>query len=244
VAVSTDPELDRIEAALVAAARRIEAEQLVRRRWVGIAAVAVVALALMSATAVANGWLLRGTSALRAAPALGSPAADSHPSRDLIPGAAGLAHGLARSVSDPGVSHPRLLGVPIASLSRTLLSHLGPRRRTLRTVVTSTGGVCLEVSGFGPQCLLGFGDGQPIVWFDVRPSSSTTIIYGIARAGVEGVDAIDADGTAHTATLGNDAFYLELPDLPAYLRIHLSGGGTATEHLPQCPATTPACGNP
>jgi hypothetical protein len=244
VAVSADPELDRIEAVLVAAARRIEAERHARRRFAGIAAVVIAGLALMSATAVANGWLLRGTSALRAAPALGDPARDGHPSKSLIPGVAGLAHGLARSATDPSVSHPGRLGVPIASLSRTLLSHLGPHRRTLRTVVTSTGGACLQVSGFAPECLLAFGDGEPIVWFKMRPDPSTTIIYGIARAGVVGVDAIDADGSAHAATLGNDAFYLELSRLPAYLRIHLSGGATATEHIPQCPDTAPACANP
>ena len=242
--MSGDPELDRIEAVLVAAARRIEGEQLVRRRFAGIAAVVVVALALMSATAVANGWLLQGASALRAAPALGTPADNGRQPEDLIPGVAGLAHGLARSATDPSVPHPRKLGTPIAALSRTLLSHLGPRQRTLRTVVTTTGGACLQVSGFAPECLLAFGDGEPIVWFEEQPSPSTTIIYGIAREGVEGIDAIDADGSAHPAALADDAFYLELSQPPAYLRIHLSGGGTATEHVPQCPATTPACPNP
>jgi hypothetical protein len=242
--VSTDPELDRIEAALVAAARRIESERLVRRRSAGIAAVVVVLLALMTATAVANGWLLRGTTALRAAPSLASPTANAHPSRELINGAAGLTHGLARAAADPGAPHPRPLGVPIASQSRTLLSHLGPGRRTLRTVVTSTGGVCVQLSGLGVQCLTSFGDGQLVVWFIARPRPSTTIIYGIARAGVVGVDAIDADGRAQPAALGNDAFYLELSHLPAYLRLHLTGGATATEHLPQCPAATPSCATP
>jgi hypothetical protein len=242
--MSGDPELDRIEAALVAAAQRIEGEQLVRRRWAGIAAVVVIALALMSATAVANGWLLQGASALRVAPALGTPAGNGHQSADLIPGVAGLAHGLARSATDPSVLHPSKLGVPIASLSRTLLSRLGPRHRTLRTVVTTTGGACLQVTGFAPECLRAFGDGEPIVWFKAQPSPSTTIIYGIAREGVQGIDAVDADGSAHPAVLAHDAFYLELSHLPAYLRIHLGGGATTTVHVPQCPATTPACPNP
>ena len=127
------------------------------------------------------------------------------------------------------------LGSGDPSSARTLLSNLGRARRALRSVATSSGGVCLILSGFPPQCVPTLKSGSEIAWY-IAPSASPTIIFGIVRDDVESVEAVTADDRSITARLANNAFYLELSDGQATrLVVHLADGSSDDVPLPACP---------
>ena len=250
VAMSTDPELDphrgrarrRGAAHGTGAARR-------RRRSAGIAAVVVVARRAdvghaRSRTAGAP----RGVRPARGARA-GKPRRDSgRQSDDPIPGVAGLAHGLARSATDPGVPHPRKLG----------RAHRSPLADAPEPPRPDGSARCARWSTDDGR---GVPPGQrlrPRVPPRLRRRASQIVsVQGAAepvdddhlRDRPRGRGRHRRDRCRRAARtpplLVHDAFYLELSRLPAY-RPHSASAAAATaiEHIPQCPAATPACPNP
>ena len=221
-----------------------DAERSLRRRRAVTLVVALAILVVTATAAVANGWLLGQTTTLRAVPALG-PA----PSR------AGLAAGAAvpvtsevaktaakhRAPSSDSARAPEL-GSAAASTPHTLLTNLGPERRVLSSVATTSGGVCLVLTDFPVQCIPTFTAGQHVAWIVTPSGTGTTLIWGIARDDVESVEAVSDDDTSTPAELGNNGFYVEVEGgQPARLVVHLSDGSSDVVPLFPCPLTAPSC---
>jgi hypothetical protein len=142
----------------------------------------------------------------------------------------------------PTTSAVPSLGNVSGSLPRTLLTGLGPARRTLSSDATPSGSVCLTLTGFERNCVPSFLASQHLAWFVASPQPGKTLVWGIVRDDVVSVEAVSADGGTTTAQLGNDAFYLELSGgPPARLVARLLDGSTSTATVPTCPTTDPEC---
>lgn len=221
-----------------------DAERSLRRRRVVTLVVALAILVVTATAAVANGWLLGQTTTVRAVPALGPGASRA----TLAPGAPAPVIGeLAKTAAKhraaaPDATRPPELGSAAAGTTRTLLTNLGPQKRTLSSVATTTGGVCLLLTDFPVQCIPTFTVGQDVAWIVTPTSNGTTLIWGIARDDVESVEAVSDDDTSTPAELGNNGFYVEVESAqPARLVVHLSDGSTDEVPLFPCPVTTPSC---
>ena len=148
-----------------------DAERSLRRRRAVTLVVALAILVVTATAAVANGWILGQTTTLRAVPALGPGQSGAGPA----PGAAASAIGeLAKTAAkhrapSPDSARAPELGSAVAGTSRTLLTDLGPQERVLSSVATTTGGVCLLLTGFPVQCIPTFTTGQDVAWI-VTPS--------------------------------------------------------------------------
>jgi hypothetical protein len=228
----------------LARATLIDARRSLRRRRLVTYAVAFALLALTGSVAIANGWLFDETPTLRAVPSLGGGHGRGAfaPSNGIME-AAGLTQSEAqhRAVT-PGTDNSPPLGIAKGAESRTLLANLGAHRRVLSVVATTSGGVCIALTGFQVQCIPTFAAEQEISWFTSSPPSGPTIIWGIARDEVTGVEAVSGDGSTTAARFENGGFYVELTDgPPTRLIVRLSDGSSeAVTPLP-CPLTTPAC---
>jgi hypothetical protein len=123
-----------------------------------------------------------------------------------------------------------------------LLSGLGSRLRALSSEATPGGGVCIALTGFEKQCVPTLLVKQQIAWFTRSLDDGTTVIFGIAREQVTGVDALLNDGRTLPAQFGNGAFYIELNEgPPTHLLLHMSDGTSATKAISPCPPATPDC---
>jgi hypothetical protein len=212
-----------------------------RRRGVTASLACALLLAATATTAVANGWLFDNAPATRAATALVGISTNPDPSKSLVEGATDMSQRLNPRALPAIGPNPGDIGTPDASLSRVLLTNLGQDGRTLTSIPTSSGGVCFQLTGIAVQCVPRFAENQLLMWSITTPHADTVVIYGIARDQVSAVDAVNADGTTTRATLGNDAYFLELPSTPLRLLIHLHDGSVRSEALPQCSTATPAC---
>jgi hypothetical protein len=141
----------------------------------------------------------------------------------------------------PTVQAVPSLGSADGATPRTLLTGLGPEQRTLTAVTTTSGGVCLTLTGFSEQCVPTFRHGEKVTWVLAPSGTGTTLIWGIVRDEVLAVEAVSSDGQSSSAALANDAFYVELPGSPGHLVIQLAGGGSEDVPLIPCPPTTPDC---
>jgi hypothetical protein len=222
-----------------------DAKRSVRRRRFVTYAVAFALVALTATAAIANGWLFGSeTPVIRVAPALNG---------GLPPGPAAPAHSdsAARDVTKEEAQHraakPSAPGAPplgqaSASAPRTLLAGLGSDDRVLTSVTTTSGGVCLTLTGFGTQCIPTFASGQDVVWFFRSGPSDITAVWGIVRDVVTGVDVVSTTGSTTSTRTANGAFYAELRDeSPDHLILHLGNGSTESVSAPTCPLTTPDC---
>jgi hypothetical protein len=221
-----------------------DAQRSLRRRRAVTLAVALAILVVTATAAIANGWLFGETPTLRAVPALGSvPPRGAFAPGDAVAAAAGVAQSQAgHRAASAGSGSAAPLGSIQNGASRTLLANLGSERRALRSVTTSTGGVCLVLTGFAPECIPTFTGDQKLAWVLGSPSAGTTVVYGIARDAVAGVDAVTSDGRTIAARLANNAFYLEVSGgQPVQLIAHLGDGSSETLSLLPCPATDPSC---
>jgi hypothetical protein len=137
---------------------------------------------------------------------------------------------------------PALAGGSQAAGVQVLLSGLGARLRTLGSDAAPDGGVCLSLTGFETQCVPTLLVKQQIAWFTRSLDDGTTVIFGIARDDVTGIDAVLSDGRTQPAQLGNGGFYLELTgDPPTQLLLHLSDGTSVLKAVSPCPPATPDC---
>jgi hypothetical protein len=229
----------------LARATLIDARRSLRRRRLVTYSVALVLLALTGTVAVANGWLFGETPTLRAIPSLGSG-----PTPGVFAPGSGItgAHDVTQSEAQHRAAQLGTGGsAPLGSANgpasrRTLLTNLGPQRRVLSSVTTTSGGVCLALTGFAVQCVPTFAPGQQLAWFVWSPPTGATLIWGIVRDEVTSVEAISADGRTTLAKLANDAFYVELIDgPPARLVARSRDGKSTTETFSACPPTTPFC---
>ena len=221
-----------------------DAERSLRRRRVVTLVVALAVLVVTATAAVANGWLLGQTTTLRAVPALGAGASRA----GLAPGAAAPVIGeISRTAAKhraPGPDSARApeIGTAAVGTSHTLLTNLGPQKRVLSSVATTTGGVCLVLTDFPVQCIPTFAAGQHVAWIVTPTSTGTTLVWGIARDDVESIEAVSDDDTSTPGVLGNNGFYVEVDGAqPTRLVVHLSDGSSDVEPLFPCPPTTPSC---
>jgi hypothetical protein len=221
---------------LARATARDARRSLVRRRALTLSILLAVLL-VAAAASIANGWLFGETPTLQAVPALGGGQVRGA----FAPGDAVSAIDDIARVEDahraatPGAGGQAPLGRGDAHATGTLLTNLGSAGRTLRSVATSTAGVCLLLSGFHPQCVPTFAVDQQIAWF-LAPSPGLQIVFGLVRDGVESVEAVTADGRRITARLANNAFYVELGNGRATrLVAHLTDGSSDSVLLPACP---------
>ncbi|HEY3613917.1 MAG TPA: hypothetical protein VGK92_09440 [Gaiellales bacterium] len=229
----------------LARATQIDARRARRRRRVATYAIAFALLALTATAAVAAGWLFGGeTPVVRVVPSLGgSPLPVT-----IVPGGRDTsAQDVTRLVAQhraqqPGREGSPPLGQASAGTEQTLLDGLGPESRSLSSTATTSGGVCITLTGFGTQCVPTFVQGQDVVWFFRSTADRTTAVWGIVTDAVAGVDVVTASGSTMTAEIGNGGFYAELGDgSPARLVIHLRDGTSETVTPLPCPITTPDC---
>jgi hypothetical protein len=228
----------------LARATASDARRSARRRRAVTCSLLVALLALTATAAVANGWLFDETPTLRAVPSLGGGGAPGvFAPRDAVAAVAGF----AQSEAQHRAAHPTMgssppLGTALTSGSRTLLSDLGSEHRSLTSVPTTSGGVCLELTDFSVQCVPTFKNGQEISWFVGTPSRGPEALYGLARDEVTAVKAVFAGGRTVVARLENNAFYLELASgEPVSLVVGLSDGSSAVLAAVPCPLTNPTC---
>jgi hypothetical protein len=223
----------------------IDARRSLRRRRLTTYAVAFALFALTASAAVANGWLFGdATPVLRAVPSLSAastpgPAAptDAVTAVSKITQSEGAHRG---AISGTGLAPP--LGSANSADAKTLLTGLGRENRSLTVVTTTSGGVCVALTGVPAQCMATFGPDQEIAYFTSSPSRADNVIWGIVRDDVTAVQATGTDGSVHTAEFGNGAFYVDLGDSTATrLIVHRADGSSdAITPLP-CPLTTPDC---
>ena len=126
----------------------------------------------------------------------------------------------------PTTSAVPSLGNLNGSGPRTLLTGLGPARRTLSSDATPSGSVCLTLTGFERNCVPTFLASQHLTWFVASPQPGQTLVWGIVRDDVISVEAVSATVAPPRRQLANDAFYLELPGSPDHLVIRLSNGSS------------------
>ena len=229
----------------LARATHIDARRSVRRRSLTTCVVAFALFALTASAAVANGWLFGdATPVLRAVPSLGA----TWPRSPLASGGAVTAasditqsEGAHRSAS-PGSGPAPPLGSANGADARTLLTGLGPEDRSLTVVTTTSGGACVTLTGVAAQCIATFAADEEIAYFTASPSRTDTVAWGLLRDDVTAVEALDADGVAHAAVVGNGAFYADVGDSSVKrLIVHLADGTSDSVTPAPCPLTTPDC---
>jgi len=226
-------------------ATMLDARRSLRRRRLTTYALVFALLALTASAAVANGWLFGDeTPVLRVVPSLsGSPAPGLFAPPAAIAAAASMTHtqGIHRAAGS-GRATPAPLGAVNSGDSRTLLTGLGAADRSLSVVATTSGGICVALSGLAIQCVPTFAPDQEIAWFTSSPATGPTVVWGIVRDDVTGVDAIGSDGAATQAEVGNGAFYVEPADgPPERLTVYLNDGSSESVKPLPCPLTSPAC---
>ncbi|MDX6631477.1 MAG: hypothetical protein QOH00_3723 [Gaiellales bacterium] len=214
-----------------------------RRRTVAVS-LALAVLVVTATAAVANGWLFGQTPTLRAVPSLGDasvPAAFGSSEAASASDAVANAETRHRAAT-PGAGSVLPLGSALQATARTLLTDLGPQRRVLSSVATTSGGVCFVLTGFAPQCTPTFASGQQVDWIVSPSGGGTTLIWGITRDEVTAIEAISAGGEATTAELANNGFYVEVGGgQPVRLVVHLDDGSSDLVPLFPCPLTAPNC---
>jgi hypothetical protein len=229
----------------LARATFIDAKRSLRRRRLTTCAVAFALFALTASAAVANGWLFGdATPVLRAVPSLGA----ASPTGPVAPASAVTAaskitqsEGAHRSATS-GTGQAPPLGSANSADAKTLLTGLGPEKRSLTVVTTTSGGVCIALTGVPVQCFATFAPDQEIGTFTSSPSKADTVVWGIVRDDVTAVEAIGADGATYTAVIGHGGFYVDLGDsTPTRLIVHLADGTSDSVTPLPCPLTTPAC---
>jgi hypothetical protein len=228
----------------LARATQRDALRSLRRRRAATLLVVLAVLVVTATASVANGWLFGETPTLRAVPSLGSVRA---PSAFAAPGAVSAAAALAASQARHRAATPQMgnsppLGVAGESGSRTLLTNLGPEHRSLTAVATTSGGICIALTGFAAECVPTFKSDEEISWFVGTPSSGPLLVFGLVRDDVTAVEAEFADGSASPARLANNAFYLELAsDEPGSLVVRLRDGSSDVVADLPCPLTNLGC---
>jgi hypothetical protein len=229
----------------LARATFIDARRSYRRRRLATCAVAFALFALTASAAVANGWLFGGsTPVLHAVPSLSGPApAGAFAPSNAIAAAADMAQSVAAHRDPAGDSR---LAAPLGSAdradSRTLLTGLGAKNTSLSVVTTTSGGVCLVLTGFSVQCVATFTADQEIAWFSSSPSATDDVVWGIVRDDVIAVEAVATDGSVHGAKVANGGFYVDIGDSsPERLIVHLADGSSDNVTPLPCPLTTPDC---
>lgn len=228
----------------LARATQRDALRSAKRRRYAAAVVVLGLLALTGTTAIANGWLFGSEPALKAAPGLVGEGTDAVPD-DAVSAANAYSRAVAQQQAEHPDSHqPPPMGTVNPGASRTLLTSLGSEQRVLSSIPTSSGGVCLSLTGFPPQCPPTFPAGREIIFFIEPPRAGTTVIWGIARAEVTAVEAVAPDGESTDARLANNAFFLELSERPVRLVVHLRDGSSDAEAISACPLSTPYCATP
>jgi hypothetical protein len=228
----------------LARATQRDAQRSLRRRRAATLALVIAVLVVTATASVANGWLFGETPTLRAVPALGNvQGPDAFAAPNALSAAAAVAASQAKHrAANPGNASTPPLGTAADVSPRTLLADLGPEHRTLAAVGTTSGGVCLALSGFSIQCVPAFKDDQEISWFVGTPSSGALLLFGLVRDDVTAVEARFADGTSTQARLGHNAFYLELSgDDTGSLVVLLSDGSSEVVADLPCPLTRPDC---
>jgi hypothetical protein len=221
-----------------------DAQRSLRRRRAATLVVVIAVLVVTATASVANGWLFGETPTLRAVPALGRA---QGPDVFAAPGALSAAEAVVASqakhrAANPGNGSTPPLGAATDGRPRTLLADLGPEHRVLAAVGTTSGAVCLTLSGFSIQCVPAFKDDQEISWFVGTSSSGARLLFGLVRDDVIAVEGRFADGTSTQARLGNNAFYLEVPgDVTGSLVVLRSDGSSEVVADLPCPLTYPNC---
>lgn len=221
-----------------------DAHRSARRRRSATIAIAIAVLVITATAAVANGWLFDETPTLRAIPSLGGgQVQNAFAPRDAVSAVANYTQSeAAHRAAHPGMDGSAPLGFVNGGRTRTLLSDLGPEHRVLISVETTTGGICLVLSGFSPVCVATFKQGQQITWLAGTPSNGAAVLYGLARDDVTAVEADLGNGRTVLARLANNAFYVELPDGAATsLVIRLRDGSSEVVPALVCPLTNIDC---
>jgi hypothetical protein len=112
----------------------------------------------------------------------------------------------------------------------------------LTSVPTTTGGICLTLSGYGPECVPTFRAGDHVDWFVWPTPGEPTAVWGIVSDDVTSLDVVSTGGTTTRAELGNGGFYAELTDGSLdRLILYLDDGSSETVEPLPCPLTTPDC---
>jgi hypothetical protein len=228
----------------LARATHLDARKSRTRRRLATFTIAVALLALTAGAAVGSGWIFdEETPIVRVVPSLGIAAPGV-----VVPGRGeSLAQVMTRieaqhRLSQPAANGSAPLGQAGSGIPRTLLSGLGAHRRTLTSVVTSTGGACLTLSEVETECIAGFAPEQSAAWFTRTPVGGPLVVWGVVRSDVTAVDVVSTTGATVPAELGNGAFYAELADGPAdHLVLHHGDGTAETASTLPCPPATPDC---
>jgi hypothetical protein len=215
-----------------------------RRRLVTYV-VAFALLALTATAAIASGWLFGGERpVVRVVPSLGGASLPL----TVAPGKnVAMAQDLTRSearhrAGQTNASRSSPLGETDGAAAATLLANLGPHKRSLTAVPTTTGGVCLTLTDFGTECVPTFSAGDHIDWFVRATPGEKTVIWGIVSDDVTAVDAVSTSGATTVAQIGNGGFYAELTDgSPERLILRLSDGSFQSLNPLPCPLATPDC---
>lgn len=229
----------------LARATQRDAQRSTKRRRYATTALVLALLALTTATAIANGWLFGSEPALKAAPGLVQGGSDASPAAgEAIEAADELARSEAtHRAAQPGSPWPAM-GAVDPGATRTLLTDLGESHRELSAIGTTSGGVCVTLTGFDPQCPPDFPAGREILAFIVTSQSGATVIWGIAREEVTAVEVVAADGSITPTRFAHSAFFAELADggRPVRMVVHLRDGSTHSRAAaPACPLSTPNC---
>jgi hypothetical protein len=216
-----------------------------RRRRLVTYSVAFALLALTGTAAVANGWLFGDeTPVIRVIPSLARPSApgSATPENNESAAQSVTKHEAQHRADQPAGNGSAPLGQPIVATSRTLISGLGLQKRVLSSMATTTGGVCLTLTGFDPECFATFAPDQDAVWFFRSTPERAVVVWGVVRGNVTAVEVVSTGGTTTNAEIGNGGFYAELTDgSPDRLLLHLDDGSSETVEPLPCPLTTPDC---
>lgn len=157
----------------------------------------------------------------------------------VITGTAAIANGWLFSETTASQAVPSL---GEGAEAKVLLKGLGPERRSLSSVTTAGGAICITLTGFQMQCIPTFTGGQQLAWFEWSSQAGPTLVWGIVRDEVTSVEAVTTDGRRTLAQLANGGFYLELSDgLPSRLVAHLANGSSDSVAVAPCAANTPDC---
>ena len=128
-----------------------------------------------------------------------------------------------------------------AGSSHLALSDLGSAKASFYVVPTAKGRGCIVITNGPEGCIEDhFTTAQPATWgladADGYRKGSPTSVDGLVPNNVVRVTVVDDHGGRTDARVGNNAYYLELPNpvaMPTQIVVGFAGGGSATVTLPE-----------
>jgi len=159
--------------------------------------------------------------------------------KDDLP--AGLVADAAQLAGGPELAPEVRNGTVQTGSSHLALSDLGSAKASFYVVPTAKGRVCIVITNGPEGCIEDhFTTAQPATWgladADGYRKGSPTSVDGLVPNNVVRVTVVDDHGGRTDARVGNNAYYLELPNpvaMPTQIVVGFAGGGSATVTLPE-----------